>query len=60
MPKIKISKDLYERIKTYFRKEGYSSIEEFVNHCIEKELGKQTQTDDKQTIKDRLKGLGYI
>jgi metal-responsive CopG/Arc/MetJ family transcriptional regulator len=60
MPKIKIDKDLYERINTYIKSAGYSSIEEFIQHCIEKELNEKTQTDDEQTIKNRLKGLGYF
>ena len=60
MPKIKIDKDLYERIKIHIQTAGYSSVDEFVQHSIEKELDKKTQTEDEQTIKNRLKGLGYI
>ncbi len=60
MPKIKFDKDIYERIKIHIENAGYSSVDEFVQHCIEKELDKQAQTDDEQVIKDRLKGLGYI
>ncbi len=60
MPKIKIDSDLYERIKAYIESAGYSSIEEFIHHCIEKELNEKIQTDDEEVIKNRLKGLGYI
>ena len=39
---------------------GYSSVEEFVTHLIEKELA-QSETDEaEQQVADRLRGLGYI
>ena len=60
MPKIKIDSDLYERIKVYTESAGYSSIEEFIHHCIEKELDEKNQPYDEEAIKNRLKGLGYI
>ena len=60
MPKIKIDRALYDRIKTYAERAGYSSGDEFVTHLIEKELAhlESAQTDEEVT--DRLRGLGYI
>ena len=60
MPKIKIESGLYDRIKKVSEIAGYSRVEEFVTHMIEKELEKiEAPTDDK-AIEERLRGLGYI
>lgn len=60
--KIKLDKDLLERCKQHAEKRGYSSVEEFIAHTLEKELrGKETISDeDEEEISKRLKGLGYI
>ena len=61
-PKVKIDKDLYAKLKRYAMVAGYSSADEFVTHVLEKELRKieEAATGDEETIKKRLKGLGYI
>ncbi len=59
MPKIKIDKEFYERVKVYAESAGYSSVDEFVRHCLEKELENINQSDD-ESVKERLQGLGYI
>ena len=38
MPKIKVESGLYDRLKKVTEIAGYSSVEEFVTHMIEKEL----------------------
>ena len=58
--KIKIKKDLWERIKKYATLAGYSSPEEFVIHVLEKELGVVEDLESDEEIKRKLKGLGYI
>ena len=58
--KIKLDKDLFEKVKRYARMAGYSSPEEFVAHCLEKEIAKLEQSDSEEEIKKKLKGLGYI
>ena len=60
--KIKLEKDLLERCKQVAEKRGYSSVEEFIAHILEKELrGKETTSDeDEEEISKRLKGLGYL
>lgn len=60
MPKIKIESGLYDRLKKVTDIAGYSSIEEFVTHMIEKELEKIESPDDDRAIEERLRGLGYI
>jgi len=39
---------------------GYSSVEEFVTHMLEKEIAKIEEADSEDEIKKKLKGLGYI
>lgn len=60
MPKIKIDKGLYEQMKKYAEKAGYSSVDEFVSHTLEKvlEMASDEQLDD--AVKERLRGLGYL
>ena len=59
-PKIKLSKELFEKVKQLAELSGYSSVDEFVAHVLEKEIAKVNQDDDKEKVKERLKGLGYI
>ncbi len=58
--KIKIDKNLFERLKKYASLAGYSSPEEFITHCLEKELAKLDEAESEEEIKKKLKGLGYI
>jgi metal-responsive CopG/Arc/MetJ family transcriptional regulator len=58
--KIKIDKDLFDKIKKYAEMSGYSSVEEFITHCLEKEVAKIEEADSEEEIKKKLKGLGYI
>ena len=61
MAKVKIDSALYSRAKAAAEAAGYSSVEEFVNHAIEKELAGHTENDvDDKDVTDRLRGLGYI
>jgi uncharacterized Fe-S cluster-containing protein len=58
--KVKIDKVLYSKIKKYAAICGYSSPDEFVTHCLEKEVAKIEEADSEEDIKRKLKGLGYI
>lgn len=58
--KIKLDSALLAKIKKYAEMSGYSSVEEFVTHCLEKEIAKIEDADSEEEIKKRLKGLGYI
>jgi hypothetical protein len=58
--KVAIDKALYGKIKKYAEMSGYSSVEEFVTHCLEKEVAKIEDSDSEEEIKKKLKGLGYI
>ena len=58
--KIKIDKELLARVKKYAELAGYASPEEFITHCLEKELAKLEEADSEEEVKKKLKGLGYI
>jgi len=57
---IKIRKDLVQRLARYAKAAGYSSMQEFVEHVLERELAKLEDTQSDQEIAEKLKGLGYI
>ena len=57
--KIVIDDQLWHRAEAHVEKVGYSSVEEFVIHCIEKELDAPSAADQAQ-IEERLRGLGYL
>jgi metal-responsive CopG/Arc/MetJ family transcriptional regulator len=58
--KVKLDKNLVEKVKKYAKLAGYSSPEEFVTHCLEKEIAKLEESESEEEIKKKLKGLGYI
>jgi len=58
--KVKLDKDLMEKVKKFANMAGYSSPEEFITHCLEKEIVKLEESDSEEEIKKKLKGLGYI
>jgi metal-responsive CopG/Arc/MetJ family transcriptional regulator len=58
--KVKLDAALVDKIKKYAEIAGYSSVEEFITHALEKELAKIGDSDDEEEIRKRLKGLGYI
>ena len=59
--RIKLDKDLLEKVKKYAAIAGYSSPEEFVTHALEKELALLDEAGgDEAELKKRLQGLGYI
>ncbi|MBN1765042.1 MAG: hypothetical protein JW860_07285 [Sedimentisphaerales bacterium] len=60
MAKIKIDSNLYDRLKKASETAGYSSVEEFVTHMIEKELAQIEAVEGDENVADRLRGLGYI
>jgi hypothetical protein len=58
--KVKLDKDLLDKVKKYAHMSGYSSPEEFITHCLEKEIATLEESDSEEEIKKKLKGLGYI
>ncbi|HIA38298.1 MAG TPA: hypothetical protein EYN86_02130 [Planctomycetes bacterium] len=59
--KVKINKDVLERCKNCAEIAGYGSVEEFIEHVLEKELkGIEGAGTSDDAITESLKGLGYI
>jgi metal-responsive CopG/Arc/MetJ family transcriptional regulator len=58
--RVKLDKALLAKIKRYADLAGYSSVEEFITHALEKEIAELEQSDTEQELKKKLKGLGYI
>lgn len=60
-PKVKVNKDILERCKKVSEIAGYSSVEEFVEHVLEKELKDiESAGSSDADITESLRGLGYI
>lgn len=60
MAKIKIENELYEKVKKISQELGYSSVDEFVTHVLEREVSPPGSDDTDEDVVNRLKGLGYI
>lgn len=60
MPKLNLDPALYDRAKRAAETAGYSSVEEFVAHCVENELKRLKADDAEAKVTNQLRGLGYI
>ena len=60
MVKVKIELALFDRAKRAAEAAGYSSVEEFVADCIEKEIQRLKVEEQEGDVSDQLRGLGYI
>jgi len=58
--KIKIDKALVDKLRKLAELSGYSSVEEFITHVLEREVAKIEEAGSEEEIKKKLKGLGYI
>jgi len=58
--KIKFEAELIDRVKHIAELAGYASHEEFIVHCVEKELANFEGDSSDDDITEKLKGLGYI
>lgn len=57
---ITLDKALLAKAKRYADLAGYSSVDEFVAHVLEKELAKIDASESEEEIRKKLKGLGYL
>ena len=57
---VKLDKALLAKVKRYADLAGYSSVDEFITHALEKEIARLETADSDEEVKKRLKGLGYI
>jgi hypothetical protein len=59
-PKIKVERGLYETLKRAAQIAGYSSVDEFVTHILEKAAAEVQEAQSEEEVRKRLQGLGYI
>ena len=57
---VKLNKALCDRARTHAEKAGYSSLEEFVQHVLEREMAKLEEASSRDEVEAKLKGLGYL
>ena len=57
---VKLDKSLLKKIKLYADIAGYSSVNEFITHALEKEIAILEEADSEEDIRKKLQGLGYI
>jgi hypothetical protein len=57
---VKLNKPLCQRAQRIAEQAGYSSLEEFLEHVLEKELAHFEESDSKADVIKKLKGLGYL
>jgi hypothetical protein len=60
MAKIKIEAQLLQRAQKAAQAAGYSSVEEFIVHVLEKETSRIETSGEDNNVTDQLRGLGYI
>ncbi len=63
--RLKIEDPLLEKVKKCAAAAGYSSLDEFVLHTLEKEVARlegplDGDPESEETVRKRLQGLGYI
>ncbi len=58
--RVKLDPGLLKKIRMYARIAGYSSVEEFVTHALEKEIAQLEEAESEEEIRKKLQGLGYI
>jgi Arc/MetJ-type ribon-helix-helix transcriptional regulator len=57
---VKLSKPLCDRARIIVERAGYSSLEEFIEHSMEKDLARLEDAVSKEDLIKKLKGLGYL
>jgi hypothetical protein len=60
MVKVKIEPSLFDRAKRAAEVAGYSSVEEFIANCVEKEIQRLKIEEQEGQVADQLRGLGYL
>lgn len=58
--RVKLDSELLKRARKVAAVAGYSSVGEFIEHALEKELTKLEDARDENELRQRMRGLGYI
>jgi Arc/MetJ-type ribon-helix-helix transcriptional regulator len=57
---VKLNASLCDRAKQLVERAGYSSLEEFIEHAMERDLARLENSQSKEELMHKLKGLGYL
>ncbi len=57
---VKLNSALCDRAKLLVERAGYSSLEEFIEHAMERDLARLETSESKEELMHKLKGLGYL
>lgn len=60
MSKVTIEPNLYASARNAAEQVGYSSVDEFVAHCVETEIKRLKVESAESQVADQLRGLGYL
>ncbi len=58
--KIRLDPDLHRRAAAKAKELGYSSLDEFIAHLLERELKQTAEQAAKEKVLQKMKGLGYL
>lgn len=58
--KIRIERELWEKIRAISEVAGYSSPDEFIVHALERQVAEFEGAESDEEIRKKLRGLGYI
>ncbi len=59
-PKVKLQAGLYDRLKQTAAAAGYSTVDEFIIHVLERAAAETECVESEAEVRKRLQGLGYI
>lgn len=57
---VKLNSSLCDRAGLIVKKAGYSSLEEFIEHAMERDLARLETSESKEELMRKMKGLGYL
>ena len=57
---VKLTKSLYERAAAQAEKAGYTGVQEFIEHVLERELARLEEAATADDVTRKLTGLGYL
>jgi len=60
MPRIKVDGHLYDRARKIAEAAGYTNVDEFIVHVIEREVAHLESAGSDEEVQEHLRGLGYI
>jgi len=58
--RVRIPRELWQKVRRCAELAGYATPEELVLHALEKELARLEADDSDEDIQRKLRGLGYI